>query len=282
MNYIKENQIEENSATAEPHEVHAQEDNAELEVDGEAPIRFQPEHVGVTKEMIDSPGVPVLPDGSVAVVMESAEKMPKADMFPECTGFPWRTTWDRTADGNWNLVEDEIRWEDLHQPERLLPQTADLVIVFRKRIDGRPDRHMQNFPGMRRVTLEKMVQTAHEGLGHPETQRFIRILRHGGAGNEVIEIAKKMRCSVCEAYKLPDAVRQGAPPREGLFINDLVGVDTIHLRSHLNQPIPALNMIDWHSHFQLVVPMTVENATEARRIYIINSRLHLWLPFWCL
>ncbi|CAE7350468.1 RE1 [Symbiodinium sp. CCMP2456] len=108
---------------------------------------------------------------------------------------------------------------------------------------------------------------AHEGLGHPEVNRFVRMLRHSKASEEVIEIAKKLRCSVCEAYKLPAAARQGAPPREELFINDLVGVDTVHLRDHQKRAVPALNIVDWHSHFQLVIPMEAENAPAARKAY---------------
>ena len=45
--------------------------------------------------------------------------------------------------------------------------------------------------------LEKMVRRAHEGLGHPERERFLRILRHSRAPEEVVQIAKDLRCSVC-------------------------------------------------------------------------------------
>ena len=149
--------------------------------------------------------------------------------------------------------------------------TANMVAVILNDSEKipRPDayeickgRHMQNFPGMQKVTLERMVQRAHEGMGHPDVHRFVRILRHSEAPEDVINMAKNLRRSVCEAYKLPAAVRQGAPPREELFINDLVGVDTVHLRDHQKKAVP-----DWHSHFQLVVPMEAENATAARKAY---------------
>ena len=112
-----------------------------------------------------------------------------------------------------------------------------------------------------------MVRRAHEGLGHPEVNRFVRILRHSKAPEEAIEIAGRLRCSVCEAYKLPSPARPAAPPREQYHVNDLVGIDTVHLRDHQNQTVPALNMIDWSTHFQLVIPMAAETAREARKAY---------------
>ena len=50
-------------------------------------------------------------------------------------------------------------------------------------------------------------------------------------------------------------------------MNDLVGIDTVHLRNHNNEAIPALNIVDWNSHFQLVVPMAQENAGCVREAY---------------
>ena len=71
----------------------------------------------------------------------------------------------------------------------------------------------------------------------------------------------------CQAYKLPEAVRKGAPPKEELFINEKIGVDTVHLRDHNNDAIPSLNIIDFHTHFQLVIPMSAESASEVRKAY---------------
>ncbi|CAE7928011.1 RE1, partial [Symbiodinium necroappetens] len=250
----------------ESHEILAGDLGVE-EAGQEAPMVTGPQDMGVTAEMLQTEGVHELENETVAVILHEAEVIPKPDTYESCRGFPWRTTWQRREDGTWQLLEDEIRWEELHQPERHLPHGGTLVVLFRKRIDGRPSRHVRNFPGMQAITLERMVHRAHEGLGHPELNRFLRILRLSKVSDQVLEVAKKMRCSVCEAYKLPAAARQGAPPREELFINDLVGVDTIHLRNHKGEAVPALNMIDWRSHFQLVVPMETENAKEARTAY---------------
>ena len=180
--------------------------------------------------------------------------------------FPWRSSWAYEND-RWTQLEDEIRWRDLRDQERALPGRPRVVSIFRRKADTKNGRNMRHFPGMQKVTLEKMVRRAHEGLGHPEKERFLRILRHSRAPAEVIDIAKELRCSTCEAYKLPDPARRGAPPREQVFVNDLVGIDTIHIRDHRNQAIPAVNIIDWHSHFQLVIPMKGETADHVRAAY---------------
>ena len=237
------------------------------EEDEDADEQVIPGNYGLTAEILQTEGVHPLEDGMVAVVKLQTDRLPVPTEEEEYSNFPWRSSWSRGAGGDWSCLEDEVRWQELHQPGRTLPQPLDVVVIYRKRLDGRRDKRMNHFPGMSKVTLERMVRRAHEGLGHPENGRFVRILRHSHADPEAIEIAKNLRCCVCEAYKVPAPIRQGAPPREDLFINDLVGVDTVHLRNHKNQAVPALNMIDWHSHFQLVVPMAAETAAETRKAY---------------
>ena len=85
---------------------------------------------------------------------------------------------------------------------------------------------------MQKISLEKVVKRARDGLGHPEQERFPRFLCHGKPPPEVLEAAKNLRRSMRQACKLPDPGRQGAPLRESTAVNDPVGVDTVHLRNH--------------------------------------------------
>ena len=126
---------------------------------------------------------------------------------------------------------------------------------------------MRHFPGLQKVNLERLVRRAHEGLGHPETERFVRILRHGKAPQAAIDIAKSLQCFVCQTYKLPDPARRGVPPRETTAVNDMIGLDTVHLRDHQNNAAPALNIVDWGSHFQLVIPLRQETSEAVREAY---------------
>ena len=166
----------------------------------------------------------------------------------------------------WYLFEDLVNWQNLHQEPRVEPNLR-CVSLYRARLDVRQDRSFSNFPGMRAVTLQQMIRRAHEGVGYPEHSRFIRIPQLSRESDEVLEAARAFRCSTCAAYKIPEAARRGAPPREELFINEWVGVDTVHLHDHQNQATPALNIIDFNMHFQLVIPLDSESSSDIRKAY---------------
>ena len=59
------------------------------------------------------------------------------------------------------------------------------------------------FPGSGPVSLERLVKRAHEGLGHPGKERFLRILKSSKANKQVMDIAKILKCNVCENFKGP-------------------------------------------------------------------------------
>ena len=133
----------------------------------------------------------------------------------------------------------------------------------------------------KQVSLEKLVRRAHEGLGHPETSRFIRILKASRATPEVLSIARALKCSICHQHQHQlRAVRHSAPPRENLQFNQLVSVDTVHLRNHKRKPVPSLNVIDYSSHFQMVIPTQYidgcKNCFQAVDSHIRASEPHLW------
>ena len=122
------------------------------------------------------------------------------------------------------------------------------------------------FPGSHPMSLERLVKRAHEGLGHPSKERFLRILKHAKAEKKVLDIAKNLSCSTCERHKLTRPTRQAAPPRE-LGVNEYVGVDSVWLPTHLKKPKIALNIVDWGTHFQLVVPLKDHTPAATREAY---------------
>ncbi|CAE7803733.1 unnamed protein product [Symbiodinium sp. KB8] len=240
------------------------------EVDEPAPPEvleeIKPEALGVTQDLVVESGwkpIPMTKRWLYVGENEPEVVVPTADN--EARKLPWRSTWTRVG-GRWVVLEDEIRWQDLGQAPRLEPNTS-YISVYQQRLDDKADKKMRHFPGMAKVTLERMIRRAHEGLGHPEHGRFMRILRQSNASEEVLEAAQQFQCATCQAYRLPEAVRKGAPPKEELYINEKVGVDTVHLRDHNNDAVPSLNIIDFHTHFQLVIPMAAESASEVRKAY---------------
>ena len=223
-----------------------------------------PTAAGLTDEQLENPGRYELSEGRVALVVHESDRVPLPEEGIE--PLHWRTTYSRVQ-GQWTVIEDELRWQDLHQRSPKVRQSEVLVSVYARHLGVHRSRRLRHFPGLQNVSLERLVRRAHDGLGHPETERFIRILKHGNAPSEVIDIAKNLKCSVCQAYKLPNPARRGAPPRESYAVNDLVGIDTVHLRNHDNVAVPALNIIDRNSHFQLMVPMRQETAECVQEAY---------------
>ena len=131
----------------------------------------------------------------------------------------------------------------------------------------------ESFPGSHPLSLPALVKRAHEGLGHPGKDRFLRTLKHSKASEQVLKIAKELKCSVCERFKRPRPSRAGAPPRE-VGLNEIVGVDTIQMRASFSQkPKYCLNICDYASHFQLVIPLADHTAQGARQGYRTWIRL---------
>ena len=112
-----------------------------------------------------------------------------------------------------------------------------------------------------------MVKRAHDGLGHPHRDRFIRILKAAKATEEVVQIARDLKCSVCERFATVRPPRRAAPPRE-FGINEVIGMDTVWLpTADQKKKRVALNIIDYSSHFQMVIPLRGRSPEAAWAAY---------------
>lgn len=65
--------------------------------------------------------------------------------------------------------------------------------------------------------INEELTKAHRGMGHPNMDRFIGILRLGKASASTIGLAKEFSCSQCESNARPKPWRRAAPPRELRF-----------------------------------------------------------------
>ena len=225
-----------------------------------------PFSAGVDPEHVEQEGIHDLSDFRAVVVKKHCNCIPLPPDDHAAGEFYWRSSWSLRG-ATWRLLEDEVRWKELHQPSPQVEASDLVVALYSRNLGDHQFRRMRHFPGLQKVNLERLVRRAHEGLGHPETERFVRILRHGKAPQAAIDIAKSLQCSVCQTYKLPDPARRGAPPRETTAVNDMIGLDTVHLRDHQNNAVPALNIVDWGSHFQLVIPLRQETSEAVREAY---------------
>ena len=79
---------------------------------------------------------------------------------------------------------------------------------------------------------------------------------------------KLVASPVCERHQQARPTRRSAPPRE-LAFNDCVGVDVIYLPlpGGQHKTRPALNIIDWSSKFQRMIPLTAKKPPVVREAY---------------
>jgi hypothetical protein len=116
-----------------------------------------------------------------------------------------------------------------------------------------------------RRELKKTLRRAHQGLGHPDSARFLRILRAAGCEERVLAAARRFQCSTCQALARTHPWRRAAPPRD-LQTNDIVGLDTIEVEYN-GEKIRCMNAVDWASRFQMVIPLTGDGASAMRTAY---------------
>ena len=115
---------------------------------------------------------------------------------------------------------------------------------------------------------EQMMQTLlklHVNLGHPSCSNLARVLKHGGASQEAIELAREVQCDVCRAQKPPTPPPPAQTHRAEHF-NQRVGLDVKYLQGwQPNQKIPCLNVVDYASSYQIMVPLSGRATGEMIR-----------------
>ena len=124
-----------------------------------------------------------------------------------------------------------------------------------------------------RAKMKESLMKLHENLGHPGNQHLVRILRHGGASSDAQDMARQLSCSQCEANARPKPALPAQPDRIVVF-NQRIGVDVKYLTGwKVNQKVPAVNIIDYASSLQIMVPLfdgvnalTIRRAIQERWI----------------
>lgn len=113
--------------------------------------------------------------------------------------------------------------------------------------------------------LQSSLRKLHVNLGHPSNNHLTRILKHGGASEEAIRLSREFKCEQCLA-RSPPKVPLPAQSRRVTEFNELVGIDVKYLPGwNQNQMIPCLNIIDYASSLQIVVPLYRRETSEVIR-----------------
>ena len=157
------------------------------------------------------------------------------------------------------FTEDDDVKHELYAVDE--PETIEDEEAENEEGDVRP------LPRERPFSLEQLVKRAHAGLGHPSNDRLARILQQAKASPEAIQIAKNLKCAVCQAHQRVAAPRAAAPPRI-LHVNEIVGADTVWLPAINGKQRMALNLVDWCSRFQMIIPLHRHTPGAARAAYL--------------
>ena len=124
---------------------------------------------------------------------------------------------------------------------------------------------VEDLPAPRRRSLLREIDKAHKGMGHPHQDRFLRILKAAGASPLICSLAKTYVCSQCHENQRPKPWRRAAPPRD-LAFNEVVGIDCLTVK-HFSIPIKCLNIVDWGTRYQMIVPLPSASAVDVRNAY---------------
>ena len=114
----------------------------------------------------------------------------------------------------------------------------------------------------------RALRKLHNNLGHPAQSTFLRVLKNSGASDEALKRARDFVCPICQAHQRPaDALPSRPAGAEGF--NDRIGMDIKYLQGwQLHQKVPCLNIVDYGSSFQRVVPLTKDTGASIRQAYV--------------
>ena len=127
----------------------------------------------------------------------------------------------------------------------------------------------------KRGHMLESLKRLHNNLGHPSVSSLQRVLKHGGANQAAIELAKELECDVCKAQGSPSSPPPAQTHRATRF-NQRIGIDVKYLPGwKLNQRIPSLNIVDYASSFQIMVPLHVRETAELIR----KALLERWVSW---
>ena len=113
--------------------------------------------------------------------------------------------------------------------------------------------------------VKDSLHKLHVNLGHPGNQHLVRILKHGGASAQAQALAKELECAQCQSRIRPSPALPAQPERVTVF-NQRIGIDIKYLTGwSINQKVAALNIVDYASSYQIMVPMFGRVTSEGIR-----------------
>ncbi|CAE7037736.1 RE1 [Symbiodinium sp. CCMP2592] len=166
---------------------------------------------------------------------------------------------------NLDTIPPEMMVERVQQKDYLTKQSQNLYTIPPEMIDERVLFYQKKKNPMYQEQAPEPMNVIYLGLGNGLSSNWI--LKAAKATEEVVDIARKMKCSVCEKFAVVRPPRKAAPPRE-YGINEVIGMDTVWLPTvGQKKKRVALNIIDYSSHFQMMIPLRGRSPEAAWAAY---------------
>ncbi len=109
-----------------------------------------------------------------------------------------------------------------------------------------------SFRGKVNPAIAATLRRVHQNLGHPPTRELVRHLRIGGAPACVVNAAEQLVCRTCQRWLRAKSYKVSQPVI-ALDFNEAVAADVLWLDAADQANLPALNVVDLASTYQVVV-----------------------------
>ena len=126
--------------------------------------------------------------------------------------------------------------------------------------------------------IQLSIKKLHNNLGLPDQRNLVRVLKNAGASPQAIDLARKFKCEICQQRQRPTPCLPSST-HSIVDFNHRVGVDVKQLPGwNPNQKVKCLNIVDWASSFQVMVPFyEVETGQVIKTIFL--ERWASWAGF---
>ena len=127
--------------------------------------------------------------------------------------------------------------------------------------------------------IKSSLKKVHNNLGHPTNRNLIRVLRNAGGSDRALRLAGEFSCEICANRQHPGPCLP-ASAHQIVDFNHRVGIDVkLFPGWEENQKVKCLNIVDYASSFQVVVPFyEVETAQVLKDLFRLRWQSWAGVP----
>ena len=115
--------------------------------------------------------------------------------------------------------------------------------------------------------VRQLLKKLHNNLGHASGRDLVRVLKNAGGSEQAIRLATdfEKQCEVCQQRQRPTPCLP-ASSHQFLSFNERIGFDVKQVPGwNTNQKVKCLNIVDYASSFQVMLPFFEQETSEQLR-----------------